>query len=73
MDVLHNFNPVAGTEMVIPISKLEPGMVLSRNLRTVGDRLLMVANTVIHQAHIEKIYNFNRIDPIDGGGVYVYK
>ena len=73
MDVLHNFNPVAGTEMVIPISKLEPGMVLSRNLKTVGDRLLMVANTVIHQAHIEKIYNFNQIDPIDGGGVYVYK
>ena len=72
MDVLHNFNPVMGTEIVIPVSKLEPGMVLSRNLRTISDRLLMVANTVIHQAHIEKIYNFNRIDPIDGG-VYVYK
>jgi response regulator RpfG family c-di-GMP phosphodiesterase len=72
MDVLHNFNPVIGTEIVIPVSKLEPGMVLSRNLRTISDRLLMVANTVIHQAHIEKIYNFNRIDPIDGG-VYIYK
>ena len=40
--------------------------------RTISDRLLTVANTVIHQAHIEKIYNFNRIDPIDGG-VYIYK
>jgi hypothetical protein len=60
-----------GREMACPLSKLKPGMVLSRDLKTVSGRLLLPEKAVIQEAHIEKIRNFSLIDPI-AGGLFVY-
>ncbi|MFH0810515.1 MAG: HD domain-containing phosphohydrolase [Pseudomonadota bacterium] len=58
-------------ETIVPLDKLESGMVLSRSLKTVGGRLLLPGKSVIRQTHIEKIKCFARIDPVEGG-IYVF-
>lgn len=63
--------PSMRQETVVPLSRLEPGMVLSRNLKTVSGRLLLPERAVVQPAHIEKLQNFNKIDPIDGG-IYIF-
>jgi hypothetical protein len=59
-------------EVVLPLSQLRPGMMLSRDLKTVSGRLLLPEKAVIQEAHIEKLQNFIKIDPIEGG-IYVCK
>jgi len=56
---------------VLPLSKLQPGMILARNLKTISGRLLLPEGATIAAAHIEKLANFSKIDPIDGG-IHVY-
>jgi putative two-component system response regulator len=70
-EALQSADPASQEEAVLPLSKLRPGMVLSRNLKTVSGRLLLPEKAVLREAHIEKIQNFSKIDPIDGG-IYVY-
>jgi response regulator RpfG family c-di-GMP phosphodiesterase len=64
---LQNVGPSRGREAACPLSQLRPGMVLSRNLKTLGGLLLLPERAVIQEAHIEKILNFSKIDPIAGG------
>ncbi len=59
-------------ELRLPLQQLEEGMVLSRDLYTSKGILLIPKEEVIKKAHIDKILNYHRIDPIVGG-VYVYK
>jgi response regulator RpfG family c-di-GMP phosphodiesterase len=58
-------------ETVLPLSKLQPGMILARNLKTISGRLLLPEGATIAAAHIEKLANFSKIDPISGG-IHVY-
>lgn len=50
----------------IKISEVQPGMVLAKDLKTDRGRLLVTKGTVLSSALIEKVLNFNRIDPITG-------
>ncbi len=59
-------------EIRIALDQLEEGMILARDLYTSKGILLIPKDEVIRQAHIDKIRNYHRIDPIVGG-VYVYK
>ncbi len=59
-------------EMRLPLQQLQEGMVLSRDLYTSKGILLIPKEEAIRRAHIDKILNYHRIDPIVGG-VYVYK
>lgn len=51
----------------LPLSELRQGMVLGKNLITVNGRLLVTKGTVLTKALIEKVTNFNEIDPIPEG------
>jgi len=59
-------------EIRLALGQLKEGMVLSRDLYTSRGILLIPKEEVIRPAHIDKILNYHRIDPIVGG-VWVYK
>jgi response regulator RpfG family c-di-GMP phosphodiesterase len=63
--------PKPGREMKIIPSLLKPGMVLFRDLETIKGLLLMVADTPLDEAHIERIENFHALEAI--GPLYVYQ
>ena len=57
-------------EKQLRVSDLEEGMVLSRDLKTVTNVLLVPTGTRLSQEIIRKIQQYQNIDPI-AGGVYV--
>lgn len=54
----------------ISFQQLTPGMVLSRDLRTITNALLLPLGTKLTDALIEKLLKHQNIDPINGG-IYV--
>jgi len=52
--------------MPVGVAGLKPGMVLAKDLTTSKGRLLVTKGTEFSEALIEKVRNFNRIDPISG-------
>ncbi|HHL39231.1 MAG TPA: response regulator [Deltaproteobacteria bacterium] len=48
----------------IPLSKMKPGMVLLKDLRTGRGRLLAASRTRLTETIIERIHNFHSIDPV---------
>lgn len=48
----------------VNVQQLLPGMTLAKSLATGRGRLLVAQGTVMTEALIEKVLNFNRIDPI---------
>jgi len=69
---LEHFKLAAEKEVSLPLPDLRPGMILSREIRTSSGRLLIGRNGKIEKAHLEKLLNFHKLDPIVGR-IYVYK
>ncbi len=70
-EVLRRYSEAdAPSERQLRVSELEEGMVLSRDLKTVTNVLLVPAGTQLTAAVIQKIHRYQNIDPI-AGGVYV--
>lgn len=63
---------ITSDEVKVSLEELKEGMTLARDLKTAGGILLLPAQSRLEAAHLEKIYNFNRIDPIIGK-VTVYR
>jgi len=63
----------AGTrrEKKISVYELREGMVLARDLYTPSGLLLVAKGEVVEASYIEKIKNYNRVNPIQDG-VYIY-
>ncbi len=55
------------TEKQVPVPELKPGMVLSRDLITVTNVLLVPKKTQLEPRIIEKIQKYQSIDPVQGG------
>ena len=55
------------TEKQIPIPELKPGMILSRDLVTMTNVLLVPAGNQLDQRTIEKIQKYQSVDPVQGG------
>ena len=51
-------------ELEVSLEELREGMILARDLKTAGGILLLPAQSRLQAAHLEKINNFHRIDPI---------
>jgi len=51
-------------EVAIPVDSLAVGMVLTRDLYTGQGRLLLPKDEAVNSAHLERIRNFHKIDPI---------
>lgn len=58
-------------EIKVPLPLLKPGMILSRDLYSAKGLLLMASDTPLRPSHIERIRNFNNLEPI--GPIYVYR
>lgn len=57
---------ITSDELEVSLEQLREGMTLARNLKTSGGILLLPAQTCLQTAHLEKIHNFHKIDPIIG-------
>lgn len=57
---------ITSDEVEVSLEELKEGMTLARDLKTAGGILLLPAQSRLQAAHLEKIYNFHRIDPIIG-------
>ncbi len=55
----------------IVISQLEPGLVLSRDLKTITNVLLLPKDSKLDEAIIAKVIGYQQTDPLKGG-IYVY-
>ena len=70
-DTLHTIRPVQ-TEFGCTIKDLEPGMKLARDIKTISGRMLMTKGSTLTEAHIIRLKQFSKIDPIVDR-IYVYK
>ncbi len=66
----HYSNEERPKDRKISLHELKPGMVLSRDLTTVSNVLLLPKGTVFTESIIGKLLKHQNIDPI-GGGVYI--
>lgn len=57
---------ISSDEVKVSLEELKEGMTLARDLKTAGGILLLPAQSRLQRAHLEKIQNFHRIDPIIG-------
>lgn len=64
LEVLRHFQPERDKHMTLPLRGLAAGMVLARGIKTKSGRLLMSEGTKIQEAHLEKLANLTRIDPV---------
>ncbi|MCP3925894.1 MAG: response regulator [Desulfobacterales bacterium] len=64
IDVFQTMPLLFERETAIQFDQLRVGMVLSRNLKTNSDRLLIPENIKINEIVLEKLKNFHRIEPI---------
>ena len=71
-DLLRKIKVSFADEVTLPLSKLEEGMKLSRDLFTRSRVLLMERNSVVRAKDLERIHNFHGTDPIIDK-IYVYK
>ncbi|WDT73298.1 MAG: response regulator [Candidatus Manganitrophus sp.] len=55
---------ITSDELEVSLEELREGMTLARDLKTAGGILLLPAQSRLQTAHLEKIHNFHRIDPI---------
>jgi response regulator RpfG family c-di-GMP phosphodiesterase len=55
---------ITSDELEVSLEQLKEGMTLARDLKTSGGILLLPAQSRLQAAHLEKIHNFHRIDPI---------
>ncbi|MDC4226379.1 MAG: hypothetical protein MPW15_19535 [Candidatus Manganitrophus sp.] len=55
---------ITSDEVEVSLEELKEGMTLARDLKTAGGILLLPAQSRLQTAHLEKIHNFHRIDPI---------
>ncbi len=55
----------------IHLSELKEGMVLSRDLKTITNVLLLPKDKKVTRSHLKKIVKYQKIDPI-ASGVYIY-
>jgi len=66
-EIIENIHQmITSDEVEVTLEELREGMTLARNLKTVGGILLLPAQSRLQAAHLEKIHNFHRIDPIIG-------
>lgn len=67
---IHSIAPIPSgikQDVTVQITAAKPGMVLAKNLVTGSGRLLITKGTTLTVPLIEKVKNFNNIDPIPGG------
>ncbi len=69
---LDELKGITGAEQEIEPNRLKTGMVTSRDIYTESGRLLLGKNVRINHAYLERIRNFDRVDPIRGN-VYIYR
>jgi len=73
IDVVKNIQaPSTALEVEVSLQELREGMVLAKDLKTGGGILLLPAGNHLQDAHLRRIMNFNRIDPIIDR-IYVYR
>ena len=59
-------------ETEVTVIDLRPGMIISRDLRTVSRRLLMPGNSKITEENLGKIKKYQQYDPVIDG-IFVYR
>ncbi|MDA8162264.1 MAG: response regulator [Desulfobacteraceae bacterium] len=69
-DTLHTIHPIYG-EKSVKIDELKAGMQLSRDIVAASGRMLMSKDSVMTNAHITRLKNFQEIDPIIDE-IYIY-
>jgi response regulator RpfG family c-di-GMP phosphodiesterase len=64
-EIIENIHEmITSDELEVSLEELKEGMTLARDLKTAGGILLLPAQSRLQTAHLEKIHNFHRIDPI---------
>lgn len=66
IDLLHDVRheSIEADSMVIDISDIKDGMVLASDIKTNRGLLLMTCGETVQPAHLKKIMNFHKIDPV---------
>ncbi|MFQ5542930.1 MAG: HD domain-containing phosphohydrolase [Nitrospiria bacterium] len=73
IDVVKNFPPLSEEmEMEVDLMDLKEGMSLAKDLKTGGGILLLPSGYRLQKSHLERIVNFNKIDPIVDR-IYVFR
>lgn len=72
LHIYEQLTPTGAEETALLLDELQPGMVLSRDIRTNTGLFLLARNTKIEDLYLERLRNFHRICPIVDM-IYVYR